>query len=303
MGKEMTIFIETVRTSQVRADFGDLAPLGDSIQGDGLRRPITIWADGTLISGARRLKAHFLLANLPGMSRFRQIPAVVVDTIEEAAKQLLGDNGDETHAVPLKPSEMCRLWEILRKLDEPAAAKRLTEARRQGVELRRQTQAGQRKPGRSRSRGKGDEYVMTVLGEAFGMSEASASRLWAIYRLATTAALDDDRRALAVRALAALDAGESSVWASYAALISNQAPQPVRMRATPTAQSAPPARQRAAWERTLPQMEGLVAGLVELGPPHSDQTWEQVGPVHARLMKIRRDLEKIIRDMKETAQS
>jgi hypothetical protein len=50
-------------------------------------------------------------------------------------------------------------------------------------------------------------------------------------------------------------------------------------------------------------MEGLVAGLVELGPPNAELTWEQVGPVHARLSAIRRDLEKMIKQMKELNQS
>lgn len=302
-GKEMTIYIETVRVPQVRADLGDLSDLGKSIETDGLRRPITIWADGTLISGARRLRAHFLLANLPGNANFRQINAVVVDNIEEAANQLLGDNGDEQLAVPLKPSEICKLWEVLRTLDAPAAAIRLNEARRQGVELRKQTQAGKRTPGRSRSRGKGDEYVMSVLGKPFGMAEATASRLWACHRLAYTSSLTDDRRTLANQQLAAIDAGESSIWASYAALVGGTRPPVGSVRVSTPTQAAPAARQRAAWDRSLPQLEGLIAGLVELGPPNPGLTWEQVGPVHARLMKTRRDLEKIIKDMKEIAQS
>lgn len=152
MGQETTIYIETVRVPPVRADMGPLAELGDSIEKEGLRHPITIWSDGTLVSGARRLRAHFLLAGTPDKSEYRKIRAVIVDNIEDAAKRLLNDNGDEAQSVPLKHSEMCRLWDVIRQLDAPAAARRLDEARRQGVELRRQTQAGQRRPGRSRSR-------------------------------------------------------------------------------------------------------------------------------------------------------
>lgn len=304
-GKEMTILIENVRWQpQIRGDLGDLSTLGASIEAEGLRHPITMWADGTLISGARRLRAHFLLANEPGKSAFRKIRAVVVDTIEEAAKRLLDDNAAEGHAIPLKPSEVCKLWETLRRLDEPAAARRLTEARRQGVEMRKQTQAGLRKAGRTRSRGKGEEYVMTILGPPFGLAEATASRLWAIHKLAINPSLPDDRRTQAAKSLASIDAGESSIWANYAALVSGRSAPTLRRHpgAAPIA-SAAPARQRAAWDRALPQLEGLVAGLTELGHPHSDQTWEQVGPVHARLMKIRRDIEKIINGMKETASS
>jgi hypothetical protein len=303
MGKEMTIFIESVKVPPVRVDFGDLAPLGNDIETGGLRRPITIWADGTLVSGARRLRAHFLIANSPGKSGFRKIPAVVVDNIEEAAKQLLADNTDDHLAVPLKPSEICRLWDVLRKLDEPAALRRLDSSRRQGVHLRRKTQTGERQPGRTKARGNGDDYVMSVLSQPFGMSEATASRLRAIHRLASASAVSDDRRESAVKSLRSIDAGESSIWGNYSALVGKRTPPALRPQSAPPPSSAPAARQRATWERALPQMEGLVAGLVELGPPHSDQAWEQVGPTHARLMKIRRDLEKIIKAMKETAQS
>ena len=71
--------------------------------------------------------------------------------------------------------------------------------------------------------------------------------------------------------------------------------------------SAPPApsdpvaapKQLAAWTRTLPQMEGLTAALIELGAPSPDLTWEQVGPVHARFTLVRRELEKMIKQMRE----
>lgn len=303
-GQETTIYIETVRVPPVRADLTTgLVSLGDSIEKDGLRSPITVWADGTLISGARRLRTHFLLANDPRKSQYRKIRAVFVDTIEDAAKRLLGDNSDEGDAIPLKPSEMCRLWDVLARLDEPAAARRMDAARRRGVELRKQTQAGVRAPGRSTSRGKGDEYLMGVLAEPFGMAEATASRLRAIHRIAHSPSLTDERRTRAADALAALDRGESSIWARYSDLVSGRNSPVSRVRATATREPAPAARQRAAWDRGVPQMEGLVAGFTELGPPHPDLTWDQVGPVHARLMKIRRDLEKIINAMKETAQS
>jgi hypothetical protein len=303
-GQETTIYIETVRVPPVRADVAAaLDSLGVSIEKEGLRHPITVWSDGTLVSGARRLRAHFRLAEGQSKSDYRKIRAVFVDNIEDAAKRLLGDNSDEGDAIPLKPSEICRLWDILARLDEPAAARRLDEARRRGVELRKQTQLGVRPPGRSTSRGKGDEYLMTVLAEPFGMAEATASRLRAIHKLANNPSLPDERRTEAANALAALDRGESSIWACYSALLSGRNSPVARVRAAAATEPAPAARQRAAWERGVPQLEGLIAGFTELGPPHRDLGWEQVGPVHARLMKVRRDLEKIINAMKETAQS
>jgi hypothetical protein len=302
-GQETTIPIETVRVPQVRGQYGALDALGHDIRQSGLCHPITLWSDGTLISGARRLRAHFLLSSGADGGRFLRISAVFVDTIEDAAKRLLADNADDVLTEQLKPSEICKLWDVLRVLDAPAAARRLTEARRRGVELRRQTQAGKRQPGRVRARGNGEDYFLRVLGEPFGMSEATASRLWTIHKVATNPALPDERRRQGVACLASLDAGESSIHANYSALIANRRAPVGRLRTAAPTESAPAVRQRAAWDRALPQMEGLIAGLTELGHPNPDLTWEQVGPVHARLKKIRRDLEKIINGMKETTQS
>lgn len=303
VGQEITITIESVRIMPIREQYGDLAALGADIEREGLCHPITVWTGGTLISGARRLRAHFLLSAASGNRKYRHIRAVFVDTIEDAAKRLLADAATEDHAVAYKPSELCRLWDILRQLDEPAAAQRADQARRRGVELRRKTRAGERPPGRSASRGKGEEYTLRVIAEPFGMSEVTASRLMTIYNLAGGPGVPQDRREQAAAALAAIDRGESSIWANYSRLISKRS-APVSSPKSPAAVgSAPAARQRAAWDRSLPQMEGLVAGLVELGPPNTDLTWDQIGPTCTRLMAIRRDLEKLIKKMKESDKS
>lgn len=292
---ERLIDIESVKIPNIRDNYGVLANLGESIRTEGLRHPITVWSDGTLISGSRRLRAHFMLGG-----QHRHIQAVFVSTIEEAAKRLLADTQDDRYAVAMKASEMCRLWEIIRTLDAPAATQRMNEARRRGVELRRQTVAGARRAGRASH---AEDYVLRVMCEPFGMSEATAGRLWKIYSLAwRTPTLADDRREQARAALQEIDAGRSSIWANYSRLVSNRTAPVVRLKPVPL-EAAPGPRQRMAWERSLPQMEGLVAGLVELGPPSADLTWEQVGPVHARLMSVRRDLEKIIRQMKESKPS
>lgn len=296
ISRETIIHIESPPIlPQIRAEIGDVAKLAKSIERDGLRRPITVWKDGTLISGQRRLRAH-------SQSGYRKIPAVFVGTIEDAAKRLLEDNADEDCAIPLKSAEICRLWQLLRQLDAPAAARRLFEARRRGVELRKQTQNGERRPGRSRHNTTGDDYVFGLLGEAFGMSEATASRLWAIWKISQNANAPAERREQAEQSLAAIDTGDSSIWASYNALRTGRS-VPSKPRVIKPTEALPAARQSAAWSRILPQMEGLTAGLTELGPVNSDLSWEQVGPVHARLMKVRRDLEKIIRNMKENAPS
>jgi len=286
---------ESVRIPRLRKGPGSCLILGASIRDEGLRHPLTLWKDGTLISGRRRLFAHLLMEK-------RRVPVVFVDTIEEAAKCLQRDNEDDYLALPWKASEICRLWEVLRRLDEPAAVHRGAEAQRRGVELRRQTQSGKRKPGRSSNHS--DDYVLSTLGAPFGMSASTAKRLWTIHVLANGPTdAPDDRCEQAREALAEIDAGNSSIWANYQRVTGSRSAPVSRPHPAAPVESASAARQRAAWDKALPQMEGLVAGLVELGPPNPDLTWEQVGPAHARLSAIRREMEKMIKKMRETSQS
>lgn len=294
--EERQILIEAVRVPRVRDNTGSLSTLGKSIRDEGMHRPLTLWKDGTLISGARRHRAC-LLAGVA------TVPAVFVDTVEDTAKNLLQDSQDDYLALPMKWVEVCRLWEILRRLDLPAAAVRMDEARRRGVELRRQTQTGARKAGRSS--GHSEDYVLKLLSGPFGISETTAKRLWSIYGLATGIVPDatDEKRDHARQALAAIDSGESSISANYARLTSNRlAPISVPRPPTPPV-SADAARQVAAWARSMPQMAGLSAGLVELGPPNTELTWDQVEPVYKQLMVVRRELEQIIKQMRESNKS
>jgi hypothetical protein len=139
-----------------------------------------------------------------------------------------------------------------------------------------------------------------------GCRRPTAKRLWIIHSTATgcgNVQATDERREQARHALKLIDAGESSIYSAYDRLTSDRGPAP---RPRPVAERAgpvPAARQIAAWSKSLPQMEGLVAGLAELGPPNAELAWDQVGPVHARLMTVRRDLEKIINKMRETSKS
>jgi ParB family chromosome partitioning protein len=288
---ERPIRTETVQIPKVRTSFACDA-LGASIRDEGLRRPITLWKDGTLISGGRRLLGHLLVGR-------PRIQAVYVHTIEDAAKRLLADNQDSYLAAPMKWSEVCRLWEILRRLDAPAAVKRVDEARRRGVELRRLTLEGKRKPGRVRSRS--EDYMLSVACEPFGISEATAKRIETIYGTGYgTLDATDEKRELAREIMADIDAG-SPVWPNYQRLMGERTVVS-RPRAASPAEPAAATVQRSAWTRALPQMEGLVAGLTELGPTSPALTWDQVGPVHDRLMAVRRDLEKIIKQMRESNQ-
>lgn len=289
---ETPVRLANVRIPRYRADHGSCMALGASLRDEGQRHPIALWRDGTLISGERRVFAAMLL----GIDRLN---AVYVGTIEEAAKRLFADNQDSHLAMPPKWSEVCKLWQTLRRLDEPAAVRRADENRRRGVELRRQTQAGAREPGRSHKRT--DDYVLTVVCEPFGVSVATATRAEYIYRVATgLIEVTGEKRELAKKLLADLDGG-APVWPAHQQLRGDElAARPQRIRRPPApTDPAPAAKQLAAWARAIPQMEGLMAGLVELGPPHPDLTWDQVGPVHASLAAIRREMEKIIKKMRE----
>jgi len=296
--EETTVHIETVRTREIRRNVGTLTGLGKSLIAEGQRHPITLWKDGTLISGFRRLRCHFLLSGGQNRTGFKHIHAVFVDTIEDAAKRLLADAQDPECAQPMTWSDACRLWELMRKLDEPAALKRAEAARRRGVELRTKTQLGERKPGRSSHRT--DDYVLTVLAEPFGISAATARRVEVIYQTATgVIGADEKKRQKAERIMGELDARRATPWASYQELMGLKQRTPAAKAQAEPVESADAAKQISAWDRALPPLQGLISGLSELGPPSRDLTWEQVGPVHAQLSYARRELEKMIKQMKE----
>lgn len=290
---ETVMRTDAVRIPRHRESKGSCVKLAASLRDEGQRRPIAVWRDGTLISGERRVFAA-LLMEIPRLN------AVFVNTIEDAAKHLMLDNQDDYLATPQKWSEVCRLWQTLRRLDEPAAVKRAEAARRRGVELRRLTQAGKREPGRSHNRT--DDYVLAVICEPFGVSPATAHRAETIWRAANGITEEtDERRELAREILAGFDNGDP-IWPGFERF-RGERPTPVaRPRiATPPAAPQPATRQLATWDRTLPQLEGLLVGLIEQGAPNPDLTWDQVGPVHTRLKAVRRELEKIINGLKETS--
>lgn len=292
--RERTVRIEAIRIPAYRTSAGNCAKLAASIHDDGLRRPITLWSDGTVISGHRRIVAHLLL----GKDR---IPAVFVDTIEDTAARIKADLDDNFLAEPWKWSEVCRLWQVLRMLDEPAARIRKDLARRRGVELRRQTQAGKRRPGRADTRP--TDYTLSVISAPFDISTATASRIEAIYRAANgLVETSTEKQDLARELMADLDR-TGNVYGNYQRLLGVRTVPVARPKPVVAVEPAPAARQTQAWDRSLPQMEGLVAGLAELGPPNPELTWDQVGPVHDRLARVRRELEKMIRQMKETKKS
>ena len=299
--EETKIHIETVRIREIRKNIGVLDGLSKSLLDEGQRHPITLWTDGTLISGLRRLRCHYMLSGK--RPDFQHINAVFVGTIEDAAKRLLLDMQDDVYQQKMTWSDTCRLWAMMRELDRPAAIQRADAARRRGVELRRKTQNGERRPGRSYSIS--EDYVLQVLAEPFGISAATARRAEIVFQIATgVVPADEKKKQLAVHLIGELDARRATVWPGYRQLMDlapkKAATPAVKAEAAPL--SADAQHQVAAWERALPHLRGLVSGLAELGPPNPDLTWQQVGPVHAQLAAVRRELEKMIKKMKETSQ-
>lgn len=291
---EMLIRTDAIRIGHHRQSYGSCLALANDMRENGQRRPLTLWRDNTLISGERRYFAHLLMETA-------RIQVVHVSTIEEAAKHIMCDNQDPYLALQPKWSEVIRLWQTLRRLDGPAAVKRADANRRRGIELRRQTQDGKRKPGRSSSRT--EDYVLRILAEPYGASSATATRAELIWRTANgLVEADEAKQDLARSIMAEIDEGKS-VWAGWQRLRGEVPPRVVRPRPAAVTDPAPAAQQRAAWSRALPQLDGLLAGLIELGPPHPSLGWEEVGPVRTRLMAARREIEKMINNMKESESS
>jgi hypothetical protein len=261
MAAETLVRSDNVRIPRHRESTGSCMDLAVSIRDEGLRHPITLWKDGTLISGERRLFAHILM-EIP------RIPVIYVHTIEDAAKRLLEDNQDEYLSTPQTWSEICRVWQTLRRLDEPAALKRYEAAQRRGVQLRKQTMRGQRVSGRSTTRS--DDYVLSVMCEPYDISYATANRVEIVWKAANGFTEEPGpRRDLAKEIMAGFDNG-APVWPGYQRYMAarpSRATGAMSPRGVATMRSAAVAKQRAAWDRSLPQLEGLIAGLIELGPP------------------------------------
>jgi len=110
----------------------------------------------------------------------------------------------------------------------------------------------------------------------------------------------DEKRELAREVMRAIDES-GNVWANYQRLTGARntvsRPRPVE-----TVEPAPARGRSPRGTSPCRKMEGLTAGLIELGPPNPGLTWDLVEPVHARLMAVRRDLEKIIKQMRESNQ-
>lgn len=290
----MLVRVDTLRQTKTRSGLGNLTQLRTSLLRDGFRHPICAWSDGTVISGERRLVAAIVAGG-------DAVPVEYVSTIEDAAKRLTEDNEDDYLAKPRTWSEVCALWEVLRKLDGPAAQQRRRANIQRGQELRKQAVTGQRKPGRTSTRGQ--DYFLSVLAPPFGISDATARRILCIYR----AAKQTGPNGLAAELMRDVDLHKGAVWKSYQKLLGHDPDAPHEPKKPKPAPLPPPpsaaaAQQLQALSNAEAHMAGMIAGIRALGPLNPALTWKELAPHHAALSEIRRGVEKLIKEMKGRAE-
>lgn len=290
----MLVRADTLRQTKTRSGLGSLTQLRASLLRDGFRHPICAWPDGTVISGERRLVAAI-------MAGADTVPVEYVSTIEDAAKRLTEDNEDDYLAKARTWSEVCELWEVLRRLDGPAAQKRRRDNIQRGQEMRRAVLAGKRKPGRAS--GRGQDYFLTVLAPPFGISDATARRIVCIHR----AAKEMGPNSLAAELMRDVDLHKGAVWKSYQRLLGHDpdaphVPTKPKPAPPPPLPSAAAAQQLQALSNAEAHMAGMLAGIRALGPLNPALGWEALAPHHAALSEIRRGVDKLIKEMKGRAQ-
>lgn len=100
-----------------RRDYGDLAPLVESIRRNGLLQPITITLDGHLICGARRLAAITQLG-------WKTVNVWVRSGVSDRLGQLLAEQDDNLLHKPLTQLEAAALYRELKTLLAEDAARR-----------------------------------------------------------------------------------------------------------------------------------------------------------------------------------
>ncbi|WP_341783127.1 ParB/RepB/Spo0J family partition protein [Leucobacter weissii] len=100
-----------------RKDYGDIAPLVESIRRNGLLQPITITLDGYLICGARRLAAIRQLG-------WKTVNVWVRSGISDRLGQLLAEQDDNLLHKPLNQIEAAALYRELKTLLGEDAAHR-----------------------------------------------------------------------------------------------------------------------------------------------------------------------------------
>ncbi|MGH3095124.1 MAG: ParB/RepB/Spo0J family partition protein [Streptosporangiales bacterium] len=112
-------------TGRHRHSMGDIAGLAESMNTVGLLQPVVVTSDGALVAGARRLAAARSLG-------WDEVPAHVVETLDDAAALLRAERDENTCRKDFTPSEEYALYQALLELEKPKAKERQSEGARVG---------------------------------------------------------------------------------------------------------------------------------------------------------------------------
>jgi ParB-like chromosome segregation protein Spo0J len=169
-----------------RSDLGDLGPLEDSIREIGLLHPVVVDRLHNLIAGQRRLEAW-----KRARPDSKAIPAVVVETLDDALARLRAERDENVCRKDMTASELYALGKQIERLERPKAKER----------------QGRRSDLRPATSSSDEEKVATneKVAEAVGMSKSQWERL---KRVGDAAAAGDEA---AIEALKAVDSGTKTI--------------------------------------------------------------------------------------------
>jgi hypothetical protein len=168
---ETKALLEAIPLTGHRDTLGDVEALRRSIKQHGLIDMPVLTEDGRVVAGQR------CIAALRGGFMDKYVRVSIVHTIEEA-EQLLTARSD-VEAVAMSVKEKMRLGETLEHLHLLTEVERRTEAARQGSRRRHGLQLDGDQVKR--------EAPSTIIGRCLGMSNATYSRVRAVWRTATVA--------------------------------------------------------------------------------------------------------------------
>ncbi|MWC00251.1 ParB N-terminal domain-containing protein [Agromyces seonyuensis] len=200
---EVARTLDSIRVgARHRADLGDIDALATSIQAHGLLQPITVTPDGLLVCGARRLAALQRLG-------VRTVNVWVRSGISDELERLLAEQDDNSLHKPLNTIEAAALYrEAVILLAEDAARRQQATRFTAGGKNPRShgTDPGSAPSDADLWEHRGDTRVQAaqlVGGHSFNTLE----RVGKLQDIADDERVDDETRARAAQALAAIEAG------------------------------------------------------------------------------------------------
>jgi ParB family chromosome partitioning protein len=284
--KERRLIKRTVDTIIIgprhRQDLGDIPDLAASIAKVGLINPITITSEGLLIAGHRRLEACKHLG-------WRLISCVVADDLESAIARLTAERDENTKRKEMTFSETMSLADALYALERPKAKKRQSEAGRKfGKGIASPQVKGTYPPPH-------DRETDNIVGKAIGWSGTTYNRARSVAKAAVDPNLTQEQREVAKAALAEMEA-TGKISTGY---------EKVRaaIRATSAlskkSNSSTAREQRYTFNNGLPQISGIVLSLKRIEGFDPEIGIDEIDQWIGSLSKSRRDLEQIIKRLKD----